>query len=170
MLIDEKKCYPCGGANFNKRPGSVCDRPELIVFECASCGLVCLSSIDHIRVGFYENSGMHDGEEMPNIQAWLNEISWNDELHFQYLKSVLPNRKLLDHGCGAGGFLLKARELAAMAHDVEPETRLRNHYQSHGLTVFQNLSETPKDIREGVRYYNHVTCAEAHSRPKINNE
>lgn len=149
MLIPGKECYLCGGESFNKRPGSVRDRPELEVFECASCGLVCLSSFDHIRVGFYENSGMHDGEEMPEIQAWLNETEWDDGRRFRYLQSALSNRKLLDYGCGAGGFLLKARELAAIAHGVEPETRLRNHYQSHGLTVFQNLSEIPKDVRGG---------------------
>ncbi|MDI6729886.1 MAG: methyltransferase domain-containing protein, partial [Thermodesulfovibrionales bacterium] len=67
------------------------------------------------------------------------------------VKSVLPNRKLLDFGCGPGGFLflLNARELATTAHGVESEKRLSNHYLSHGLTVFQNLSEVPKDIRRG---------------------
>ena len=149
MLIDEIKCYLCGGTQFNKRPGSVRDRSGLEILECASCGLVCLSSFDHIRDGFYENSGMHNGEEMLDIQVWLNETVWDDERRFQYLKSVLPNRRLLDFGCGVGGFLLKARELAAMAHGVEPERRLSDHYQSHKLTIFQNLSEIPKNIQRG---------------------
>jgi 2-polyprenyl-3-methyl-5-hydroxy-6-metoxy-1,4-benzoquinol methylase len=35
-----------------------------------------------------------------------------------------------------------------MAVGVEPEARLSNHYQSHGLTVFQNLAEIQEDIRE----------------------
>ena len=148
MLIDKKKCYLCGGTKFNKRSGSVRDKPELKVFECASCGLVFLSSFDHIRDGFYESSEMH-GEEMPDVQAWLKETAWDDERRFQYLKSVLPNRKLLDFGCGAGGFLLKAREVAATAHGVEPETRLSSHFQSHGLTVFQNISDISTDIPGG---------------------
>jgi len=33
-----KECYLCGGTKFKKKPGSVRDRPELEVFECASCG------------------------------------------------------------------------------------------------------------------------------------
>lgn len=147
-MVDVKKCYLCGCTEFNKRPGRVRDRLELEVLECASCGLVCLSSFDHIRNGFYENSQMHD-EEMPDVQTWLKETTWDDERRFQYLKSVLPNRRLLDFGCGAGGFLLKARELASTAHGVEPETRLKSHYQNHGLTVFQNLSDIPNDIRGG---------------------
>ena len=88
MLIDEKKCYLCGGTEFNKRLGSVRDNPDIEVLECASCGLVCLSSFDHIRNAFYENSEMH-GEEMLNTQAWLRETAWDDERRFQYLKSVL---------------------------------------------------------------------------------
>jgi len=143
-----KRCYLCGDTKFKKRPGSVRDNAELEALECVSCGLVFLSSFDHINEGFYEGSEMHGGE-MPDIQAWLKETSWDDERRFQYLKSALPNRRLLDFGCGAGGFLFKARDLAATAHGVEPETRLSNHYQCHGLTVFQNLSQMPKNVRGG---------------------
>jgi 2-polyprenyl-3-methyl-5-hydroxy-6-metoxy-1,4-benzoquinol methylase len=141
----QKECYLCGGKKFKKRPGSVRDRPELEVFECASCGLVFLSSSDHIRDRFYENSGMH-GEDILNIQYWIRETEWDDERRFQYLKSALQNQRLLDFGCGTGGFLLKARALAATAHGVELETRLSRHYESRGLTVFQNLSEISNDI------------------------
>lgn len=145
MPLNKKKCYLCGGAELNKRPGSVRDRSELEILECASCGLVFLSSFDHIRDGFYENSEMH-GQEMSDVQTWLREAAWDDERRFQYLKSALPNRSLLDFGCGAGGFLLKAQELTATAHGVDMEARLNNHYQNHGLTVFQNLSEVLKNL------------------------
>jgi len=153
VLVKSKKglkkgCYLCGGMESFKRSGSVRDNPELKILECSSCGLVFLSSFDHIRDGFYENSEMH-GKVLPNIQTWLRETAWDDERRFQYLKSVLPNRRLLDFGCGAGGFLLKARELAATVHGLELETRLNNHYQGSGLTVFQNLSDIPNNIRGG---------------------
>ena len=136
-----EECYLCGGTKFKKRPGSVRDRPELEIFECASCGLVFLSSFDHIKDGFYENSEMH-GKDALDIQTWIRETEWDDERRFQYLKLALPNQRLLDFGCGAGGFLLKT------------------------LTVFQSLSDIPSDIRKkkgGVRYYNHVSCAGAYS-------
>jgi len=148
-MSNQNECYLCGSTEFNKRPGSVRDKPELEIFECVSCGLVFLSSFDHIRNGFYENSQMHDGEETPDVQTWLRETAWDDERRFQYLKPILPNRLLLDFGCGAGGFLLKARDMVATAYGVEPEIRLSSHYQSHRLTVFQNLSDISTDIREG---------------------
>ena len=100
MLINsktgqQKKCYLCGGTEFNKRPGSVRDRPELEVFECVFCGLVFLSSFDHIRDGFYESSEMH-GKDALDIQAWIRGTEWDDERRFQYLKLALPNQRLLD--------------------------------------------------------------------------
>ena len=118
MLIDDPKCYLCGNTEFNKRPDSVRDNLELDVLECASCGLIFLSSSDHIRNGFYESSEMH-GEETPDVQPWLKEIAWDDERRFKYLKQVLSNRRLLDFGCGAGGFLLRAQRLAAKVHGLK---------------------------------------------------
>lgn len=150
MMTDVKKCYLCGCTNLAKRPGSVRDNPELAILECVSCGLVFLSSFDHIRDNFYEDSGMHGEKNVPDVQDILKDTAWDDERRFQYLKSMLPNRRLLDFGCGAGGFLSKARELAATAHGVEPETRLSSHYQSHDLTVFQNLFDISTDILGGV--------------------
>ena len=33
----QKEYYLCGGTEFNKRPSSMRDRPELEVFECVPC-------------------------------------------------------------------------------------------------------------------------------------
>jgi len=99
----QEQCYLCGGTEFNKRPGSVRDNLELEILECSSCGLVFLSSFDHIKDAFYENSEMH-GVEMPDVQTCLRETAWDDERRFQYLKSALPNHRLMNFGCGAAGF------------------------------------------------------------------
>ena len=32
---------------------------------------------------------------------------------------------------------------------MEPESRLNNHFQDHGLTIFRNLSEIPQEVIEG---------------------
>jgi 2-polyprenyl-3-methyl-5-hydroxy-6-metoxy-1,4-benzoquinol methylase len=143
----QKKCYLCGSVEFSKKPGRVRDRSELKILECASCGLVFLSSFEHITDGFYENSEMH-GQELLEVQPWLKETEQDDERRFQHLKSVLPNKMLLEFGCGAGGFLLKARELAETVHGIELEKRLSDHYKKHGLSVFQNLSEIPMERKE----------------------
>lgn len=146
-MTPNNKCYLCASTEFNNRPGSVRNRADLDILECASCGLVFLSSFDHIKKGFYENSGMQS-EELSDLQTGLKETAWDNERRFQYLKAILPNRSLLDFGCGAGGFLLKTRELTTMAHGVEPEKRFGAHYINHALPVFLNLSGIPNGLRE----------------------
>lgn len=149
--IDMKKnsrCYLCAGKAFKKRSGSVRDMPELDVLECESCGLTFLSSSDHIRDGFYESSSMH-GEESVDVLKWQKETAWDDERRFRYTESLLANRDILDFGCGTGGFLLKARELASSAHGVEAETGLAAHFERNNLQVFQRLPGAQERIENG---------------------
>lgn len=121
-------CYLCQSASFTVRKGQVRDAPDLKILECTGCGLVTLSSLDHIQAGFYEQSGMHGAEPVP-LAAWLKDTEWDDQRRFDMLKPMLPNKRLLDFGCGAGGFLSKARDLAGTAEGIEPELRVQAYWQ-----------------------------------------
>ncbi len=44
---------------IKKRDGSVRDNKNLDILECQNCGLVYLSSNEHINEEFYEDSNMH---------------------------------------------------------------------------------------------------------------
>jgi len=70
---------------------------------------------------------MH-GEELKPIEAWLKDTKSDDERRFNMLKSVLPNKTLLDFGCGAGGFLQMASSLVGVATGVELENRVTKHW------------------------------------------
>lgn len=153
--IRTTECYLCKNKKFEQRDGTVRDNPNLNVLECTSCGLVFLSSFDHIRDGFYENSGMH-GENLRDIQSLINESSFDDERRFEFLKSLLPNRSVLDVGCGTGSFLSKVRILANKVHGVEPEKRLAEHFQQMDLTVYNNISKVPDQNKYDIITMFHV--------------
>jgi SAM-dependent methyltransferase len=120
-------CYLCGSSDFGVRPGAVRDNASLEIIECTLCGLVTLSSFQHIQAGHYADSGMHGGD-IPSIDAWLRDTERDDQRRFEMLKAVLVNRKVLDFGCGAAGFVRKASSLAAQVVGVEPERRVREHW------------------------------------------
>jgi 2-polyprenyl-3-methyl-5-hydroxy-6-metoxy-1,4-benzoquinol methylase len=101
------------------------------------CGLVTLSSHQHIEKGFYENSGMH-GAEISTMDNWLKETDWDDQRRFEMLKAMLPNKKLLDFGCGAGGFLNKAKHLAGFAAGIELELRVQKHWNDE-IVIHPNI-------------------------------
>lgn len=120
-------CYLCQSTHFTARKGEVRDAPGVQIIECDQCGLVTLSATDHIVPGFYENSGMHGAEPIP-MDEWLKQTEWDDQRRFDMRKAMLPNKRLLDFGCGAAGFLRLARNLAADVTGIELETRVRDYW------------------------------------------
>ncbi len=116
-------CYLCQSPHFTVRKGEVRDAPEMGIFQCDNCGFVTLSTTSHIAPGFYENSGMH-GSAPTSIEEWLKDTEWDDQRRFEMLQPMLPNKRLLDFGCGAAGFLNRARFLAADVTGIELEARI----------------------------------------------
>jgi 2-polyprenyl-3-methyl-5-hydroxy-6-metoxy-1,4-benzoquinol methylase len=136
-------CYLCESTNFVSRKGQVRDAPDLKILECAHCGLVALSSLGHIQTGFYENSGMHGAEPEP-MPTWLRETDWDDQRRFDMLKPMLSNKKLLDFGCGAGGFLNKAQFLSGTVEGIELELRVREYWADR-ITIHPDVESAGKD-------------------------
>lgn len=133
----KNECYLCQSNSFSFRPGSVRDNENLKVCECDDCGLVYLSSFEHVKDDLYEESGMHVGQPV-DIGMWLSSTKQDDERRFLYLKSLIARKKILDFGCGAGGFLLMAKQIARAVYGVELERRLQEHFRAHNLSVFKN--------------------------------
>ncbi len=82
---------------------------------------------------------MHGGEA-PSIDSWLRETEKDDQRRLEMLKPALVNRKLLDFGSGAAGFLCKARALAAEVAGIEVERRVRG-YWGDSIALHGSLEE-----------------------------
>lgn len=131
------KCYLCESVVFKVRDGEVRDLRDLKVLECLECGLVALSSQDHIDANFYENSGMH-GTNSVSVDDWLNNADEDDRRRFDILKPLIKNTRLLDFGCGAGGFLSKSANLASSINGVELERRVQDYWRGK-INISSNI-------------------------------
>ena len=131
-------CYLCQSNEYSKRTGTVRDNRDIDVLQCDECGLVYLSSTDHIKKEHYEESGMHD--DGLNINNWLKETDKDDERRFQFIKEKITNKNVLDFGCGVGGFLEKAKTVAKTVVGVELERALQPSFKQRFLTVFSDLT------------------------------
>jgi 2-polyprenyl-3-methyl-5-hydroxy-6-metoxy-1,4-benzoquinol methylase len=131
-------CYLCGSDSFHLRKGSVRDAPRLSIHECNDCGLVYLSSISHIRKGHYEGSGMFGAEPIA-IEKLLKVTEEDDLRRYEMLKSVLTNKKLLDFGCGAAGFLAKAMYSADSITGIEIEHRMQQYWNGK-IKIYPDLN------------------------------
>ena len=112
-------CYICNSTISRNRKGNVRDAPECKILECTNCGLVTLSEQEHIQAEYYEQSSMRNldpvaiemyGSDPVPIDVWLKDNDWDDQRRLEMLKPMLTDKKLLDFGCGAGGFLKKAQQ------------------------------------------------------------
>ena len=135
------KCYLCGCSDHRQRPGKVRDNDKLQILECQDCGLVFISQRE-IPENLYEQSGMHSGA-LPAPEAWLRDTEWDDERRFRSLKAAMTNKDVLDFGCGAGGFIIKAQTITNMVCGVELEERLLPHFKKHKLNVSQKIESLP---------------------------
>lgn len=131
------KCYVCENEKYIIRPGKVRDSENLTILECESCGLVTLSETNMPK-GFYEESGMH-GDELVQPMEWLRILERDDKRRIAYLKDAINNKRVLDFGCGPGGFMLKAKSVTKTIIGIELETRLQKHYVDNHLEVVQNM-------------------------------
>jgi 2-polyprenyl-3-methyl-5-hydroxy-6-metoxy-1,4-benzoquinol methylase len=120
-------CYLCNSPDFLTRNGAVRDNSSLKIMECTQCGLVMLDSFQHISADHYTDSGMH-GNNLPSIESWLKQVEQDDQRRIEMLKASMVNRRLLDFGCGAAGFVRKAQSIAAEAIGVESERRVREYW------------------------------------------
>ena len=95
-------CNLCNCSEYKIRDGSVRDNKNLEILECLNCGLVYLSSLEHINEDFYEESNIH--EEF-NFGKWQKDTDSDDQRRYKFVKNLITNKKILDFGSGNGGFL-----------------------------------------------------------------
>lgn len=82
---------------------------------------------------------MH-GAEPIEIYQWLAETEWDDRRRFEQLKTVLPKKKVLDFGSGAGGFLLESKDLAETVVGIELEKRVQSSWEGE-LSIVASIDE-----------------------------
>lgn len=153
MGEDKMGCYLCKSYEYDKRATGVRDNSNIDVLECSGCGLVYLSSLNHIQDKHYEESGMHDYQE-PNIDNWLKETESDDKRRYDFLKEKIENKNVLDFGCGVGGFLGIAKKSSRKISGVELERALQSSFQERGLNVFSDL----KEAKEQPEKYDLITA------------
>lgn len=136
---ENKKCYICGSSEIEDTGYSLRDDETIKVLRCKRCSLVFLSSFEHINKDFYKDGKMHSGNF--DHKRWL-EASYDDDMRrFLMLKKIIKGKKLLDFGCGAGGFLMMAKDYASKVAGVEKQDALRVLFKEKNLDIFDNPDE-----------------------------
>lgn len=140
-----ERCYLCESTQRKERPGKVRDKPGLKIFECLMCGLVYLSSHEHIHDNFYEDSRMHSAEVQ--VDAWLKESAWDDERRARLIGERVANRSVLEFGAGAGGLAERLQSVSSRICVVEPDDSVSERFRDIGIKRFVSIEDIASDER-----------------------
>lgn len=125
------------------------DRDNVSVMKCPECGLLQLSDMNHISSALYEQGLMRKNQYSSNTdkigdleyKAWINDTKNDDERRYNSLKALIADKRVLDFGCGNGGFIRRAKESAALACGVELDIEARNYMLKEGISVEASLEK-----------------------------
>lgn len=134
-----QSCSLCQSKNITLRYPYVRDNKDIQVLECEECGLVFLSSFNHISDEFYEESGMLNGTV--NLKKYRQQSFNDDQRRANELRSKIIGKKVLDFGCGAGGFLHLIQSHTKYAVGVELDKNINKAINDEGIQCFANIEE-----------------------------
>ena len=135
-----ENCFLCGSSEFKMIHKGVRGGGTIDVLRCNDCGLVRLSEVMDAPDEFYRESGMRDGC-VESLEKLRLETRDDDGRRFCFTKKMITNKNVLDFGCGDGGYLLRAKEVASEVCGVELEASVRAALQKEGFQCYERIAE-----------------------------
>ena len=134
------RCFLCGSDDAHVIHKGTRGKDCVDVLQCDSCGLVRLSEVVDDIDNFYENSGMRNKVQQP-IEVIRRNTRIDDERRYRFTEKMIENKSILDFGCGAGGFLLRAKKAAKQVYGVELEKAVRDTLVKEGVKCYTSLAD-----------------------------
>ena len=134
-----KSCFLCNSNDISERYPYVRDNQNIKVLECNFCKLVFLSTFDHINDTFYEESGMLNGQV--DLEKYRKNSYKDDLRRAEDLSTKILGKRVLDFGCGAGGFLKLISNKADFVAGVELDKVIRATINDEGIRCFSNIDD-----------------------------
>ena len=148
------KCYLCGSDKYHAREGKVRDNPSIKILECDECGLVFLEE-QKTGEDFYKQNGMlgfdffktANRDYNPNsIQETINLFQKDRKIQqqrrFEFVRTMITGKDILDFGSGYAGFLIQAKEFAKSVMGVELEEQVAPIYEQYNIPLMRNLANS----------------------------
>ena len=137
---DEAICPICLGRSKLVHKGTRDDQ-NIDVYQCSTCGTKFLSVVD--RQNDYESGFMYETNQLSdlNIEERLRLFSIDDMRRCEMVKDKCRGKRILDFGCGFGGFLHYISEVTDLYCGVELGKQERDYLNGKGVSCFKDIEE-----------------------------
>ena len=143
------KCILCGNEEFECIHRGTRDVSNINVMKCSRCGMVQLDNLQYNTDCNYSEGGMLKNtysvtsDEVCDISwdMWLKETEQDDIRRYEALKEICRDKRILEFGCGNGGFLRRIKGVASDVVGVELMDEAREHIRGEKIEVFKYLDE-----------------------------
>lgn len=140
MKVESQRCKICGGSGKIVHKGTR-DNANINVYECVKCGTKFLVSEENYKRD-YESGYMH--QSVANIVSETmskKQISEDDIRRYYMVCNECSGKRILDFGCGFGGFLLKIKPDVKECFGVELGQKELEYISTHGIECKKNIEE-----------------------------
>jgi 2-polyprenyl-3-methyl-5-hydroxy-6-metoxy-1,4-benzoquinol methylase len=150
----KNNCILCGSSKHSRIFEGTRDKKDIDVLKCEYCGLVFLSSFEHIIENFYKNSGMYENTKF-SLADIIEESKKDDWRRYKMLEQKIINKSILDIGCGSGGFLKYSQLCTPYVAGVEIEERMISHLSHHSsINIYSSIEQIPsKEIYDFITMF-----------------
>lgn len=148
-------CLICGMDNYQCIHVGTRDVPDLRVLKCKFCSCVQLESRAYNTEENYADGGMlrgrgynvssYDTSEL-DWDTWIKQTDADYERRFQQLSALCNGKRVLEFGCGNGGFLRKIKKVAAHVTGIELMDEARQRLQEEGISVYKTPNHERYDV------------------------
>lgn len=129
------------------------DRDDVGVLRDEESGIIFLDRSDHMTIDHYVE--IEDGKYWnadSRVEA-LKKYAEDDTRRYKQFKHLIENKKILDVGCGTGGFMDLARPVATSVSLVEPQAFIVKELRDLGYEVFDLTEQLPDQSYDVVTLF-----------------
>lgn len=142
-MMDEKelKCPICFGTGILIHKGTR-DNSKIDVYQCHNCGTKFLDKTE--QENDYENGFMYEKNQLSDldIEQRLQVFQSDDVRRYERVKNICAAKKVLDFGCGFGGFLNCISSVTDSYCGVELGGSEREYLREKGIKCFKAIEES----------------------------
>jgi len=152
-FIQMNRCKLCKKGDITVIHKGTRDRKDIDVWKCNQCGLVFLSRVV-VDDTFYINSKMR--KEI-DFDKWRENTFVDDNRRFLKFRNYIENKRILDFGCGNGGFLklVQKQNQTKRAIGIDLDAESIHQLRNEGIECYDNISGLP-DVMFDVVFMFHV--------------